>query len=449
MKTWSWKSMFIVAILVTIAIPALAQNGSLTVTSFPSGAAVIIDGVSSGKVTPMRASVSVGVHTVTVTIPNSGWNPESRTVTIATGNNDLSVTLLPTLTSGPQGPKGDKGDLGPAGPTGLTGATGATGPTGPIGPTGPKGDQGDKGEPGLIGAQGEPGVQGPQGGPGLQGPAGPAGPVAVATTPPPTPYDMNSASFYLSIGANPPIPLSEVAGCFDKIIGVEYEDCYFSTRVLAPDVFAWLDDMATGNNLLRSLTLSRVNINSQVTAQLAIADAFIRDFTVSDPDAGTNFPGTLRLVVVPRLIQVSPLGSLGSTRTTPTFRSYAFRVNIVGINGNSISAVRRLHASWPKVLQPAIGSRRVFMPGPPAFDDILVEMSASGTTAADLDSWVNQVAIGTGTPRDGVIELLSLNLSTVVGSVQLFDLLPISFPPFPLSTTRRTITLNLGRFTMQ
>ena len=139
MKTLSWKSMFIVAILVTIAIPALAQNGSLTVTSFPSGAAVIIDGVSSGKVTPMRASVSVGVHTVTVTIPNSGWNPESRTVTIATGNNDLSVTLLPTLTSGPQGPKGDKGDLGPAGPTGLTGATGATGPTGGQGPQGPAG----------------------------------------------------------------------------------------------------------------------------------------------------------------------------------------------------------------------------------------------------------------------------------------------------------------------
>ena len=447
MKTWSWKSMLIVAILVTIAIPALAQNGSLTVTSFPSGAAVIIDGVSSGKVTPMSASVSVGVHTVTVTIPNSGWNPESRTVTIATGNNDLSVTLLPTLTSGPQGPKGDKGDIGPGGPAGPTGLTGATGPTGP---TGPKGDQGDKGEPGLNGAQGEPGVQGPQGGPGLQGPAGPAGPVAVATTPPPTPDDMNSASFYLSIGANPPIPLSEVAGCFDKIIGVEYEDCYFSTRVLAPEVFAWLDDMATGNNLLRSLTLSRVDSSFQVTAQLAIADAFIRDFTVSDSDAVTNIHGTLRLVVVPRLIQVSPLGSLGSTRTTPTFRSYAFRVNIVGINGNSISAVRRLHASSPKVLQPAIGSRRVFMPGNPAFDDILVEMSASGTTAADLDSWVNQVAIGTGTPRDGVIELLNTSLSTVVGSVQLFDLLPISFPPFPaLSTARRTITLNLGRFTMQ
>ena len=440
MKTWSWKSMLIVAILVTIAIPALAQNGSLKVTSFPSGAAVIIDGVSSGKVTPMSASVSVGVHTVTVTIPNSGWNPESRTVTIATGNNDLSVTLLPTLTSGPQGPKGDKGDIGLGGPAG---------PTGPTGPTGPKGDQGDKGEPGLIGAQGEPGVQGPQGGPGLQGPAGPAGPVAVATTPPPTPYDMTTAIFYLSIGANLPIALSEVAGCFDKIIGVEYEDCYFSTRVLAPEVFAWLDDMATGNKL-RSLTLSRVNFNYQLTAQLAIADAFIRDFTVSDPDAVGKVPGTLRLVVVPRLIQViAPGGSLGSTRTTPRFSSANFLVNIVGINGNFISAVRGLHASWPKVLQPAIGSRRVFMPGNPAFDDILVEVATGGTTAADLDSWVNQVAIGTGTPRDGEIELLSLNLSSL-GSVQLFDLLPISFPPFPaLSTARRTITLNLGRFTMQ
>src|SRR5262245_52398791 len=39
-------------------------------------------------------------------IPNSGWNPDIRTVTVITGNNDLSVTLLPIATTGPQGPQG-------------------------------------------------------------------------------------------------------------------------------------------------------------------------------------------------------------------------------------------------------------------------------------------------------------------------------------------------------
>jgi hypothetical protein len=102
-------------------------------------------------------------------------------VTIGAGNNDLSVTLLPMLTVGPQGPpgaaatvqvgttatlppgspaavvnsgganaavlnfsipqgvpgsQGTKGDKGDTGPTGATGATGATGPAGPQGPAG-------------------------------------------------------------------------------------------------------------------------------------------------------------------------------------------------------------------------------------------------------------------------------------------------------------------------
>ena len=99
---------------------ALAQSGSLKVTSFPSGAQVIIDGINTGKTTPMSTSLSVGDHTVTVSIPNSGWNPDTRTVAIASGNNDLSVTLLPMLTTGPQGPQGPAGPTGPQGPAGAS-----------------------------------------------------------------------------------------------------------------------------------------------------------------------------------------------------------------------------------------------------------------------------------------------------------------------------------------
>jgi hypothetical protein len=100
-----------------ITAQARAQNGSLKVTSFPTGANVSVDGVDTGKVTPMSNSLAVGDHTVVVSIPNSGWNPDTRTVTIVSGNNDLSVTLLPMLTTGPQGPQGPKGDAGSQGPT--------------------------------------------------------------------------------------------------------------------------------------------------------------------------------------------------------------------------------------------------------------------------------------------------------------------------------------------
>ena len=66
----------------SLASAAYAANGSLKVTSFPSGAEVWVDGEDTGKVTPMSLSLSEGEHEVTVQIPNIGWNPNTRTVTI-------------------------------------------------------------------------------------------------------------------------------------------------------------------------------------------------------------------------------------------------------------------------------------------------------------------------------------------------------------------------------
>ena len=123
----------------SVSLNAQTGSGSLKVTSFPSGARVVVDGVDTGKVTPMSVSLPVGDHDVVVSIPNSGWNPDTRTVTINSGNNDLSVTLLPMLTVGPQGPKGDPGPQGPAGPKGADGAPGAAGPQGSAGPKGTDG----------------------------------------------------------------------------------------------------------------------------------------------------------------------------------------------------------------------------------------------------------------------------------------------------------------------
>jgi hypothetical protein len=117
-------------LMLACSLAPAAWAASLKVSSFPSGAEVWVDGVNTGKVTPMSISLAEGDHTVLVQIRNSGWNPDTRTVTIVAGNNDLSVTLLPTLTAGPQGLKGDKGDRGD------------------------KGDKGDQGIPGLQGIQG-------------------------------------------------------------------------------------------------------------------------------------------------------------------------------------------------------------------------------------------------------------------------------------------------------
>src|SRR6266571_4479360 len=136
---------------VPVALRADSSNGALKVTSFPSGANVSVDDIDTGKVTPMSISVAVGTHTVKVSIPDSRWNPDSRPFTVMSGNNDLSVTLLPNLAIGPIGPPGPKGDRGDKGDPGQ------------IGPQGPKGDTGPQGADGAIGATGAAGAAGPQG----------------------------------------------------------------------------------------------------------------------------------------------------------------------------------------------------------------------------------------------------------------------------------------------
>jgi hypothetical protein len=219
------------AVLAGWATVLYAANGTLKVTSFPTGAEVWVDGAFTGKVTPMSVSLAEGVHEVTVKLlPDSGWSPDTRTVTVVPGNNDLSVTLIPSLTDGlhcwdldadaicDPGEDTDgnevcdaldcQGPQGNIGPQGLTGPTGPTGPQGPVGPEGPAGDAGAAGADGIDGTDGlhcwdldadtvcDPGEDtdgsgvcdaldclGPQGETGPQGPEGPAG-AAGASTPP-------------------------------------------------------------------------------------------------------------------------------------------------------------------------------------------------------------------------------------------------------------------------
>ena len=463
MKTLTWKTILVGAVLAATVAPALAQNGSLKVTSFPSGAEVIVDGATTGKVTPMSVSLSVGDHIVTVTIPNSGWNPDTRTVTIASGNNDLSVTLLPILTTGPQGPKGDKGDTGatgatgPIGPTGPAGATGAPGETGATGATGATGETGATGATGATGEAGQQGIQGLKGDTGEQGPPGPAGTGGPVQTGP-TPYNLpEGEDFFLRIGSELPIRLTEVAGCFDKILGVEYEDCHFTTSTLSDEVFAWLDEMTQGQNtMFRDLTLYRTNFSRTVLTALNIQDAFIRDFSISDLRATDNSTGTIKFIVVP--LQIAPdSNSIGTHLTvgssSKAFLKRNFRVDVSTIQSSGFFSVRGLHVSFPKLLVPPSGgnSRREFLPGQPAYDDIELGVGTGGTTLEDLDQWFSQFTNPNGNPQPlgADIELLNTTLATVLATVQLFDLTPVVFLPFPGADGVRTITLHLSRFSVQ
>src|SRR5262249_39848936 len=179
--------------------------------------------------------LSEGEHVVTASLPGSGWTPATQTITIVNGNNELTLTLLPALTTGP------------AGATGSTGATGATGATGPVGATGPSGTNG------ATGATGPQGIQGPQGTQGSVGPTGPAGAVLTPPAPPPPNY----AGFFLLQfnDTGNVVSLNSFGGCFDRLVASEHEDCYLSLRSLPQELTDWLQDTTTGANAFRDVTI--------------------------------------------------------------------------------------------------------------------------------------------------------------------------------------------------
>jgi PEGA domain len=155
-------------VCVLSAAPAAAST--LKVTSFPSGARVSVDGVNTGKLTPMNVALADGDHVVTVDIPGSGWSADTRVVTVTPGNNDLSVTLLPALTVGSAGPTGPQGPAGAAAT--VRSAVAGECQTGGIVVT--SGD-GSVSLPVCNGARGATGAQGVQGIQGVEGPPGPVG----------------------------------------------------------------------------------------------------------------------------------------------------------------------------------------------------------------------------------------------------------------------------------
>src|SRR5262249_1526179 len=108
-----------------------AQTGPVKINSFPSGANVTVDGVSSGTTTPVPLALPYGQHSIAVSAPGTGWTSVTRTLNITDDTaRELTLTLLPTLTTGSQGPQGPQGPAGPAGPQGSKGDQGPMGAAG-------------------------------------------------------------------------------------------------------------------------------------------------------------------------------------------------------------------------------------------------------------------------------------------------------------------------------
>jgi hypothetical protein len=220
-----------------------SHNAKLKVTSFPSGAHVSIDGVEMRKVTPITAEVEVGQHQVRVFAPGSGWNADAQIVQLVSGDNELDVTLIPTVTVGPAGPQGPAGFDGAPGPSGPQGLKGDRGPTGSAGPTGANGSQGPAGPSGSIGASG---AQGPAGPTGPTGPQGPPGAVPQSTYVLGTqdwnnlPTSVANPTAYYGLDAQPAIP----GGLDDEFNGVSLD----TTR------WSWFDQggvsISLGNSLV-------------------------------------------------------------------------------------------------------------------------------------------------------------------------------------------------------
>jgi hypothetical protein len=243
--------------------------------------------------------------------------------------------------------------------------------------------------------------------------------------------------------------LASFAGCFDKVLGVEYEDCFFQVDGLSPNLTRWLNDTVNGSNVFRDVVVTQVDpLTRKDIVRLQIAHAFLRDFRVSDADGSSTSIGSLRFAVVPTSLSI-----VANATTTGggslTFHVADFRLSGFGVDGSQVAAVRGVHMSAPKIVATPIGSRHQFSPGAPQFDDIRLEVGTAGNTISDLQAWVNNVAQGQVDLRPGDLQFLTPNLQVVLGTVHFLNVSPTGFAPFPTSTNQRLIDLVVGSFLFQ
>ena len=295
---------------------------------------------------------------------------------------------------------------------------------------------------------------------GPQGPQGPPGPAGNGAPPPPPPQPY-AGTFYFRVDGFPPIVVNSFAGCFEKVLGVEYEDCYFTTPRLPASLLAWLQDSIQGNSAThRNVTIYQVNVQTfDIIAEMRIADAFVREFSFAALNASSNDQLLMSFVIVPSQIELlKGGGNAPSPQNVTPMNESAFQFSMTGVEGNRVAAVSSLRLTWPKVevqLQHEVDTRKQFMPGQSATaDNIEVLFTQSATnTITNMNAWLQDVARGIVVPRNGTIELLSANFATVLREIQLTGVVPVFFPPFPTGGTSsvglRSIVFSMQPFYVQ
>lgn len=301
---------------------------------------------------------------------------------------------------------------------------------------------------GNDGATGATGSQGPAGETGAPGPAGPRGGVGTGGEEDPLPY---AGQFVLDIdGISGTVALSSFAGCFDRFVGVLYQDCFFEVEGMPAPVLSWLAETVAGGDARHHLTVREVNNGAaqggnRVVAQLEISSGWIRDFRISDFDVAAGGAGKLSFIVVPDLLTSASPVEENDPVNMASFGPGDFTLDIPDVDRTGIVALSGLHLRRDMLYGAGSDPRRAyFAPGVLLFDDLTlgVAQSRSQSTLDDLTGWVDQLDQSANDLRDGVLTIT--NGPRSVAEIHLQQLTPLT--GLSLLGERRSLTLRVQSF---
>jgi hypothetical protein len=261
------------------------------------------------------------------------------------------------------------------------------------------------------------------------------------------PYD---GDFVLDIdGFTGTVELSAFAGCFDQIVDVWYQDCFFEVEGLPSPVLHWLAETLSGGDARHDLTVRQLDPSAtlpseRVVAQLQIGGGWLSDFRLSDFDVAEAGTGRLTFVVVPDLLTSGSPTETGTPLSVEAFRTGDFTLDIPDVERNGIAALSGLHLRRDKLGSAGPDPERAyFTPDVALFDDVtLVAAQTGGRTLEDLTRWVDGLGNSASDRRDGLLTLTSGPDS--IAEVHLPGLLP--FTGLSLLGERRSLMLQVQSF---
>jgi hypothetical protein len=260
-----------------------------------------------------------------------------------------------------------------------------------------------------------------------------------------------AGQFVLDIdGFSGTVALSSFAGCFDQFVGVLYADCVFEVQGLPGPVLSWFQESLDGGEARRNLTVRELDTSAgpsqHVITELAIGNAWITDFRVSDFDAAATGSGKLSFVVVPDSLANHAPTDLTTTPSAPAFSPADFVLEIPDVDPTGLVALSGFHLRRDRL--PGTGpdpDRSYFRPDAQLFDDLtlVAAQSRSPDTLADLTSWVDGLGHSANDHRDGVLTVRD-GSQTSLAQIHLPRLTP--FTGLSLVGERRSITLVVESF---